>query len=47
VLGASPQVPRGFSIGPGCLVGATVSAQQLRAAKEMRKGSTIVCSTGP
>jgi hypothetical protein len=45
VLGAGARVPRGFVIGPGCLVGAEVSPQQLRSLKELRKGSTVLCST--
>jgi hypothetical protein len=45
VLGAGVRVPRGFIIGPGCLVGAEVSPQQLRGLKELRKGSTVLCST--
>ena len=45
VLGAGAHVPRGFVIGPGCLVGAEVSPQQLRGLKELRKGSTVLCST--
>ncbi len=47
VLGANARVPRGFTIGPGCLVGAEVSPQQLRGLKELRKGSTVICSTEP
>ncbi len=47
VLGAGVRVPRGFVIGPGCLVGAEVSPQQLRGLKELRKGSTVLCSTEP
>jgi glucose-1-phosphate adenylyltransferase len=47
VLGANAHVPRGFTIGPGCLLGAEVGPQQLRGMKELRKGSTILCSTGP
>jgi hypothetical protein len=45
VLGAGVRLPRGFVVGPGCLVGAEVGAQQLRGLKELRKGSTLVCST--
>jgi hypothetical protein len=45
VLGAGVHVPRGFVIGPGCLLGAEVSPQQLRGLKELRKGSTVICST--
>jgi len=45
VLGAGVRLPRGFVIGPGCLVGAEVSPQQLRGLKELRKGSTVLCST--
>ena len=45
VLGTGVRVPRGFVIGPGCLVGAEVSPQQLRGLKELRKGSTVICST--
>jgi len=47
VLGAEVRVPRGFVIGPGCLLGAEVGAQQLRGLKELRKGSTVLCSTEP
>ena len=47
VLGANTQVPRGFTIGPGCLLGAEVSPQELRGMRELRKGSTVLCSTGP
>jgi hypothetical protein len=46
-VGANARVPRGFTIGPGCLVGAEVSPQQLRGMKELRKGATVVCSTEP
>jgi hypothetical protein len=45
VLGAGVRLPRGFVIGPGCLVGAEVSPQQLRGLKELRKGSTVLCGT--
>jgi hypothetical protein len=45
VLGAGVHVPRGFVIGPGCLLGAEVSPLQLRGLKELRKGSTVICST--
>jgi hypothetical protein len=47
VLGAGVQVPRGFTIGPACLVGAEVSPQQLRGIKELRKGTTVLCNTRP
>jgi len=46
VLGANPEIPKGYAIGPGCLVGAQVPAQKLKAQKEMRKGSTYLCDTG-
>ena len=45
VLGAGVSLPRGFVIGPACLVGAEVGAQQLRGLKELRKGATVLCST--
>lgn len=45
VLGANAEVPRGYTIGPGCLLGAGVSAQQLRKFKELRKGITLLCAT--
>ncbi len=44
-LGTGVCLPRGFVIGPGCLVGAEVGAQQLRGLKELRKGATVLCST--
>jgi carbonic anhydrase/acetyltransferase-like protein (isoleucine patch superfamily) len=46
VLGANSDIPRGFTIGPGCLIGAGVTAQQLRKHKELRKGITLLCDTG-
>ncbi len=45
VLGAGVNLPRGFIVGPGCLVGAEVGVQQLRGLKELRKGATVLCST--
>jgi hypothetical protein len=45
VLGTDVSLPRGFIVGPGCLVGAEVGAQQLRVLKELRKGATVLCST--
>ncbi len=45
VLGANADIPRGYTIGPGCLLGAGVSAQQLRKYKELRKGITLLCAT--
>lgn len=47
VLGVNAEIPKGYTIGPGCLVGAEVPPQQLRKQKEMRKGSTILWSTRP
>jgi len=45
VLGANADIPRGYTIGPACLLGAGVSAQQLRKYKELRKGITLLCAT--
>jgi hypothetical protein len=45
VLGTGVWLPRGFVVGPGCLVGAEVGLQQLRVLKELRKGATVLCST--
>jgi glucose-1-phosphate adenylyltransferase len=45
VLGANADIPRGYTIGPGCLLGAGVSAEQLRRHKELRKGITVLCAT--
>jgi carbonic anhydrase/acetyltransferase-like protein (isoleucine patch superfamily) len=45
VLGANAEIPRGCTIGPGCLLGAGVSAEQLRKYKELRKGVTLLCAT--
>jgi carbonic anhydrase/acetyltransferase-like protein (isoleucine patch superfamily) len=46
VLGSNADIPRGCTIGPGCLLGAGVQAQQLRKQKELRKGNTLLCATG-
>jgi hypothetical protein len=45
VLGVSVEVPKSYTIGAGCLVGARVSAEQLRPLKELRKGASVLCST--
>jgi carbonic anhydrase/acetyltransferase-like protein (isoleucine patch superfamily) len=46
VLGCNADIPRGCTIGPGCLLAAGVQAQQLRKQKELRKGNTLLCATG-
>jgi hypothetical protein len=46
VLGSNADIPRGCTIGPGCLLAAGVQAQQLRRQKELRKGNTLLCATG-
>jgi glucose-1-phosphate adenylyltransferase len=42
VLGINAEVPKGYKIGPGCLVGARVSAAQLRSIKELTRSSSVV-----
>jgi glucose-1-phosphate adenylyltransferase len=42
VLGISAEVPKGYKIGPGCLVGARVGTQQLRSIKELTRSSSVV-----
>jgi hypothetical protein len=46
VLGHNAEIPRGYTIGPGCLLAAGVQAQQLRKQKGLRKGNTLLCATG-
>jgi hypothetical protein len=45
VLGMGVQIPRGFTIGPGCLVGSGVSLQTLKGMREIRKGNSVLCTT--
>lgn len=45
VVGPGVAIPRGFSVGPGCLVGAGVTGQSLKGRRELRKGSSILCTT--
>ena len=42
VLGINAEVPKGYKIGPGCLVGARVGAHQLRSIKELTRSSSMV-----
>ena len=42
VLGINAEVPKGYKIGPGCLVGARVGPQQLRSIKELTRSSSVV-----
>ena len=42
VLGINAEIPKGYKIGPGCLVGARVGAQQLRSIKELTRSSSVV-----
>jgi len=42
VLGINAEVPKGYKIGPGCLVGARVGAQQLRSIKELTRSSSVL-----
>lgn len=42
VLGINAEVPKGYKIGPGCLVGARVGAQQLKSKKELTRSSSVV-----
>lgn len=42
VLGINAEVPKGYKIGSGCLVGARVGAHQLRSIKELTRSSSMV-----
>jgi ADP-glucose pyrophosphorylase len=42
VIGINVEVPRGFKIGSGCLVGARVGSGQMRSLKELPRSSTIL-----
>jgi hypothetical protein len=45
VLGMNVQLPKGFAVSSGCLVGAGVTPQRLRGMKELRKGATVLWNT--
>ncbi len=42
VLGVNSEIPKGYRIGPGCLVGTGVSPQTLRSMKELKKGDSVL-----
>ncbi len=42
VLGVNSEIPKGYRIGPGCLVGTGVSSQTLRSLKELKKGDSVL-----
>lgn len=47
VIGINAEVPKGFKIGSGCLIGARVGAAQLRSLKELPRSSTVLRSEEP
>jgi hypothetical protein len=47
VIGISAEVPKGFKIGSGCLVGSRVGASQLRSVKELPRSSSVLRSEEP
>jgi ADP-glucose pyrophosphorylase len=47
VIGINAEVPKGFKIGSGCLIGARVGAGQLRSLKELPRSSTVLRSDEP
>jgi hypothetical protein len=44
VIGINAEVPKGFKIGSGCLIGARVGAGQMRSLKELPRSSTVMRS---
>ena len=47
VIGINAEVPKGFKIGSGCLIGARVGAGQMRSLKEIPRSSTVLRSEEP
>ena len=47
VIGINAEVPKGFKIGSGCLVGARVGAAQMRSLKELPRSTTVLRSEEP
>jgi ADP-glucose pyrophosphorylase len=47
VIGINAELPKGLKIGPGCLIGARVGAQQLRGFKELSRSSTVLRAEEP
>jgi ADP-glucose pyrophosphorylase len=47
VIGINAEIPKGFKIDSGCLIGARVGAGQLRSLKELPRSSTMLRSEEP
>jgi glucose-1-phosphate adenylyltransferase len=47
VIGMNAEIPKGLKVGPGCLIGARVGAQQLRSLKELPRSSSVLRAEEP